>query len=171
MHRPEFPRWPEIWLAPFVWHNRSYALAWILNTWNWFCWAKLWPYLKHLKGPILRMFKSMTIKRFATVSCFVMTPWCHCDSTSGTRDARHGQGDAWTINHDDVIKWKHFPHYWPFVNSLFNGNSPHKGQWRGALMFSLICVWIIGCVNNREAGDLRRYRVNCDVMVMSIHNL
>ena len=21
-------------------------------------------------------------------------------------------------------------------------NSPHKGQWRGALMFSLICVWI-----------------------------
>ena len=32
-------------------------------------------------------------------------------------------------------------------------NSPHKGQWRGALMFSLICVWINGWVNNREAGD------------------
>ena len=31
--------------------------------------------------------------------------------------------------------------------------SPHKGQWRGALMFSLICVWINGWVNNREAGD------------------
>ena len=27
-------------------------------------------------------------------------------------------------------------------------NSPHKGQWRGALMFSLICVWINGWVNN-----------------------
>ena len=35
-------------------------------------------------------------------------------------------------------------------------NSPHKGQWCGALMFSLICVWINGWVNNREAGDLRR---------------
>ena len=40
-------------------------------------------------------------------------------------------------------------------NSL--GNSPHKGQWRGALMFSLICVWIYGWVNNRVAGDLRCY--------------
>ena len=35
-------------------------------------------------------------------------------------------------------------------------NSTHKGQWRGALMFSLICVWINRWVNNREAGDLRR---------------
>ena len=45
-------------------------------------------------------------------------------------------------------------------------NSPHKGQWRGALMFSLICVWINGWVNNREAGELRRYRAHCDVSVM-----
>ena len=33
-------------------------------------------------------------------------------------------------------------------------------------MFSLICVWINGWVNNREAGDLRRYRAHCDVIVM-----
>ena len=45
-------------------------------------------------------------------------------------------------------------------------NSPHKGQWRGALMFSLICVWINVWVNNREAGDLRRYRVHYGVIVM-----
>ena len=45
-------------------------------------------------------------------------------------------------------------------------NSPHKGQWRGALMFSLICVWIHGWVNKREAGDLRRYRTHYDVIVM-----
>ena len=44
--------------------------------------------------------------------------------------------------------------------------SPHKGQWRGALMFSLICVWINGWVNRREAGDLRRYRAHSDVIVM-----
>ena len=46
-------------------------------------------------------------------------------------------------------------------------NSPHKGQWRGALMFSLICVWINGWVNNREAGELRCYRVHCDITVMT----
>ena len=40
-----------------------------------------------------------------------------------------------------------------------------NGQWRGALMFSLICVWINGWVNNREAGDLRRHRAHNDVIV------
>ena len=44
--------------------------------------------------------------------------------------------------------------------------SPHKGQWRRALMFSLICVRIHGWVNSREAGDLRRYRAHYDVTVM-----
>ena len=44
--------------------------------------------------------------------------------------------------------------------------APHKGQWRGALMFSLIWVWIKGWENNREAGDLRRYRAYYDVIVM-----
>ena len=43
---------------------------------------------------------------------------------------------------------------------------PHTGQWRGALMFSLICVWINGWVNNGEAGDLRRYRAHYYVIVM-----
>ena len=46
------------------------------------------------------------------------------------------------------------------------GEFPHTGQWRGALMFSLICVWINGWVNNREAGDSRRNRGHCDVIVM-----
>ena len=49
-------------------------------------------------------------------------------------------------------------------------NSPHKGQWRGASMFSLICAWINRVVNNREAGDLRRYRAHYDVIVMIIHS-
>ena len=46
---------------------------------------------------------------------------------------------------------------------------PFKGQWRGALMFSLICAWIKGWVNNREAGDLRHHRVHYDVIVMVAH--
>ena len=45
-------------------------------------------------------------------------------------------------------------------------NSPHKGQWHGALMFSLICTRINCWVNIREAGDLRRYRAHYDVIVM-----
>ena len=47
-------------------------------------------------------------------------------------------------------------------------NFPHKGQWRGALMFSLICVWINGWVNTREGSDLRRYRAHYDVTVINI---
>ena len=72
------------------------------------------------------------------------------------------------LRHYDVIKWKHFPRYWPFVWGIHRSpvNSPHKGQWRRALMFSLIRVWINGWVNNREAGDLRRYRSHYDVTVM-----
>ena len=72
------------------------------------------------------------------------------------------------IWHDDVIKWKHFPRYWPFVRGIYRSpvNSPHKGHWRGALIFSLIYSWINGWVNNREAGDLRRHRAYYDVTVM-----
>ena len=72
-------------------------------------------------------------------------------------------------HHDEVIKWGHFPRYWPSVRGIPRSpvNSPLKGQWRGALMFSLICVWINGWENNREAGDLRRYRAHYDVIVMT----
>ena len=71
--------------------------------------------------------------------------------------------------HDDVIKWKHFPRYWPFVRGIHRSpvNSPHKGRWRGALMFSLVCAWIKGWVNNRGAGDLRRHRANYDATMMN----
>ena len=72
-------------------------------------------------------------------------------------------------NHDDVIKWKHCPRYWPFVRGIHRSpvNSPHKGQWRGTLVFTLICARINGWINNRQAGDLRRYRTHYDVIVMS----
>ena len=65
---------------------------------------------------------------------------------------------AWPVmGHDDVIKWKHFPRYWPFVRGIHRSpmNFPHKGQWRGALIFSLICARINDWVNNCEAGNLR----------------
>ena len=67
--------------------------------------------------------------------------------------------------------WRHqmktFPRYWPFVWGIHRSpmNSPHKGKWRGALIFSLICAWIDGWVNNREAVDVIRHRAHYDVTV------
>ena len=82
------------------------------------------------------------------------------------RSEDYTPGYMYTV-HDDVIKWKHFSRYWAFVQGIHRSpvNSPHKGQWRGALMFSLICAWINSWVNNCEAGDLRRYRAHYDVTV------
>ena len=53
-------------------------------------------------------------------------------------------------------------------NSPVPDEFPHKCQWRGALMFSLIYAWINGWVNNGEAGDLRRHRAHYDVTVMLV---
>ena len=79
--------------------------------------------------------------------------------------ARWGRNELF---HDDVIKWKHFPRYWLFVWGFhyWPVYSPYKGQWRGALMFSLICTWKNGWVNNRDAGDLIRSSDHYDVSVM-----
>ena len=76
----------------------------------------------------------------------------------------------WVLSTHDDVKWKHFPSYWPFVRGIHRSpaNSPHKGQRRRALMFSLICAWINRWVSNREAGDLRRYRAHYDVIVKDL---
>ena len=64
-------------------------------------------------------------------------------------------GNNYHLKHDDVIKWKHFPRHGPFV------------QRSVTRIFSLICAWIEGIENNREAGDLRRHRAHYDVIVMN----
>ena len=58
--------------------------------------------------------------------------------------------------HHDVMEWKHFPRYWPFV----------RGIHRSTLIFLLICVWINDGVNHQEAGDLRRHHAQYDVTIM-----
>ena len=62
---------------------------------------------------------------------------------------------------------------WPFVRGNHRSpvNSPHKGQSRRALVFSLICVWIKGWVNNREVGDLRCHCAHYDVIVMGYNRI
>ena len=76
----------------------------------------------------------------------------------------------WNLFQDDFIKRKHYPRYWPFVRRIHRSQAiprTKKGQWRGALMFSLICVWINSWIHNREAGDLRYHRTHCHVRVMT----
>ena len=68
------------------------------------------------------------------------------------------------MHHDDVIKRKYFPRHWPFVRGIHR--SPNKAQWRGILMFSMICAWPNGWVNNRDTGDLRHHRAHYDVTIM-----
>ena len=83
--------------------------------------------------------------------------------------------------HDMVASWQrnaswwrhymHFPRYWPFVREIQRSpvNSPHKGQWCGSLLFSLICAWTNGWFNKWYIGDLRRNCVHYDVTVISVH--
>ena len=72
------------------------------------------------------------------------------------------------LTYDDVMKWKHFPRYWPFVRGIHLSpvNSPHIGQWSGDLMFFLICAWTNSWANNGDVGDLRRNYAPYDVIVM-----
>ena len=75
----------------------------------------------------------------------------------------------------DCLWWRHQLETFSALLAISAGNSPvpvkspHKGQWRGALMFSLICARINGWVNNREAGDLRLHRAHYDVTVMYMY--
>ena len=73
---------------------------------------------------------------------------------------------SWWYDHFD--KREHFPRYWPFVRWIrrLPVDFPHKGRWRGAGMFSLMCAWTNGWANNLDAGDFRRHRVHHDVNVM-----
>ena len=87
-----------------------------------------------------------------------------------------------TLSED--LSFIHLPSWWRHQMETFSAllalcagkstvpvNPPHKGKWRGALMFSLICAWINGCVNSLEAGDLRRHGAHYVVTVMIILSL
>ena len=98
--------------------------------------------------------------------------WTNVDLPSTRSSGIHYTATATWILKILTWWWRHqmetFPRYWPFVRGIHRSpvNSPHKGHWRGALVFSLIFAWINGWVNSREAGDLRRYRTHYGVTVM-----
>ena len=79
--------------------------------------------------------------------------WCLFWSAPGWFDALLFTVASCQSNMNTSSNGNIFPRYWPFVRGIHRSpvNSPHKGQWRGALIFSLICAWINGGVYNREA--------------------
>ena len=97
------------------------------------------------------------------MTTLVQTRHCANERHWTSDDPVHWQFCTWSL-----YQMKYFLRYWPFLQGIHRSpvNSPHKGQWHGALMFSLICAWINGWVNNREAGDLRCYITHYDVTVM-----
>ena len=120
------------------------------------------------------MWRGKHSRRMHNAKCYVSDKrsigCCHCEMMNPP--IKRNKWVSWPlkkcVHHDDVIKWKHFLRYWAFVRGIHWSpvNSPHKGQWRGALVLYLICAWTNGWANHRDAGDLRRHRVHYDVTAM-----
>ena len=107
----------------------------------------------------------ITSSRFPIIIVFLNAKSQVISSSSSQDDIVQTKPDP--LLHEDVINWKHYPGYWPFVIGIHRSpvDSLHKGQCRGALVVSLICAWTNGWPNNRDAGDLRRHRGHYDVTV------
>ena len=111
------------------------------------CWAPLsgWQQRKHRSSTLLTLWKG------------------NPPVTGGSPSQSADNTEPW---------WRHQMETFSALLAICAGNSPvnspHKGQWRGALLFSLICAWINGWVNNGEAGDFRRYRAHYDVIVNGV---
>ena len=75
-----------------------------------------------------------------------------------------------------ITWWRHQMETFSISDHLCGGihrspvNSPHKGQWRRVLMFSVGSTRTNGWVNNRDAGDLRRHRAHYDATVMMLNS-
>ena len=120
--------------------------------------AELWCFLG--SAPEQTVEQTIKSRWFETPSCSLLR---HCNNCRYLTITKHNKGQTMMTSSNGYI----FRVTGLCVgNSPAPVNSPHKGQWRGALMITLICVWINGCINNREAGDLRRYCAHYGVTVM-----
>ena len=172
-----FPRYWPVTRSFDVFFDMRPNKQWSKQWWGWWFKMTSFPLWRHCNDQVI----CSTPQWFGVSSLGISKLWVLCSIDIGVlwllmtwcsleavlwhywRSVPHHQQ-----YHDDVIKWKQFPRYWPSVRGIHRSpvNSPHKGQWRGALMFSLICARINGWVNNPEAGYLRRHPTHCDVIVM-----
>ena len=113
----------------------------------------------------------MSNKIYLGLVCFGL------DVKTFVADSSHGLAHSLqgciTVTAPLPVWWRHQMETFSALLALSEGNhrspvnSPHKGQWRGALMFSLIRAWINGWTNNQDAGDLSRHFTHYDVTAMS----
>ena len=102
------------------------------------------------------------LKRYAYLIAYLTWKYNFCQSIRGPISLCFWYSSWWRH------QMKHFPRYWSFVWGIHRSpvNSPHKGQWRISLMFSLIYARINGWVNTGEAGDLRHHHAHYDAILM-----
>ena len=141
----------ELWCFLDLRLNKRFSKQW----WGWWFETPSHPLLRHCNDVL----KHQT--EWASQTCQ--------DNCSLPGDEYMDSETRLYLLHDDVIKWKHFPCYWPFVRGIHRllVNSPHKDQGRGALAFSLLCAWTNGWINNRDAGDFKCHRAHYDLIVIS----
>ena len=147
-------------LCRLVFHDHSADYNQLLST----CMSKRSPLL------VVRL-RTLLIKPIHDACCvlWAIRPTIHAMGQCSSRPKQKRSNMApINLNHEDVTTWKRFPRYCPFAKGIHRSSvdSPHKGQWRGALMFSFICAWTNDWASNRDAGDLRRHRAHHDVTVM-----
>ena len=84
--------------------------------WIWICYLWLIDMVFMVKMHWDLLLRVLLIK-WANISCLVLSWLCQA-------------------NQDDIIRWEHFLHYWPFVTGIHWSpvDSLHKGHWSGALM-------------------------------------
>ena len=72
------------------------------------------------------------------------------------------------LPHDDTIKWKHIPRYWPLCGEFTGHRWIPRIKASDAELWCLffICVWNNSWVNNGDADDLRCRRAHYGVTVM-----
>ena len=132
--------WLDLYKASELW-----CVSFYVDHWDCYSWHQIWV---KLHQPLTKCIMKHQIRPHVNEHSL-----CH-------------QCLGW---HDDVIKWKHFLRYWPFMWGIHWSpvNFTHKGQWHEVLMFSLISAWINGWVNNHEAGDLRCHCAHHNIIVMN----
>ena len=144
---------------------RAPSQCWLIISQDFLVWGQFRKrYLSHQS--LNRHWRSL-------ISDFIQIPWGEwlqlCMNIYKQKSIRCSYlGMLWLQQiHDDVIKWKHVPRYWPFVRGIHRWpvDSLHKSHWHGALMYSVICAWTNNWANNRDAGDLRRHWAHYDVIV------
>ena len=147
----------HVWVRNFVWHFKG----------------DLWNFIQHIdalhrKIWILREVKSLTNYDILEL-CHLNSLWDGSLFLLCSDVCRPKNWSDWVFLRS---WWRHQVETFSALLDLCEGNPsvtggfPSQSQWRGALMFSLICVWTNGWTNNRDTGDLRRHRANYDVIVV-----